>query len=163
MNKNKDPVGPLCGRCQRRGHTKNFCRHAPTCGICADDHWTKDCKQPKTTVPCCANCGENHTANWKGCIDYQAKLRRKQRMRVIPDHQPVQTRSFSYNQEDFRPLDPQFSYNPPTGNKKSYAEVTNHNSINSIETLIKKQLEQTDKLISMMTMMLNILQKQCSR
>lgn len=158
----RDIVGPQCTRCWRRGHTKNFCKRSVTCGICTEDHWTSDCKQPKTTIPRCANCGANHTANWKGCIDYQAKLRRRKQMMGERSHQREQTNNnYSHNDADFVPLKNSQYTAPQPSSGPSYLEVTNDG--HKLEQLIRKQMEQTDRLITMMSSILQLLQKQCSR
>ncbi|PNF22850.1 hypothetical protein B7P43_G16778 [Cryptotermes secundus] len=60
---------PQCMRCQKYGHTKNYCHNTPCCVKCARNHLTKDC--PKKTHDddvICANCKEHHPANYRGCI-----------------------------------------------------------------------------------------------
>jgi len=56
-----------CHRCQRFNHTTNNCKAMPKCVKCAGDHLTKECKKPRDTPAKCANCGENHPANYRGC------------------------------------------------------------------------------------------------
>lgn len=34
----------------------------------------RDCKKSKNETAKCANCGGNHTANWKGCPIYKEKI-----------------------------------------------------------------------------------------
>jgi len=41
------------------------------------EHPTKSCKQPINVPRGCANCGKEHTANFKGCEDYQKLLQAK--------------------------------------------------------------------------------------
>lgn len=65
--KRRDP--PQCLNCQEFGHTKTYCRLPSVCVICGDIHKTSDCPNPKNSskVLRCSNCGENHTANFRGC------------------------------------------------------------------------------------------------
>ncbi|XP_043069073.1 uncharacterized protein [Drosophila bipectinata] len=60
----------MCQRCQRYGHTKNYCRRDPVCVICAGPHHKADCALPWTSPPKCANCGGKHVATYKGCIKF---------------------------------------------------------------------------------------------
>lgn len=75
--KNKDI--PQCVRCQRFGHTKNFCRLDPRCVRCTGQHLYSDCPLAKTADPECVNCGEKHTANYKGCKHYQGLKNKEQK------------------------------------------------------------------------------------
>lgn len=74
--KNNQPK--QCYNCQEYGHTKNRCFLTPICAICAAKHPTKECDKDKkdSSAKSCNNCGENHTANWKGCRVYQVLLER---------------------------------------------------------------------------------------
>lgn len=69
--KRKSKEIPQCTRCQRYGHTKNFCNLDPRCVRCTGQHHYSQCPLAKTVPPKCINCGENHTANFKGCKLYQ--------------------------------------------------------------------------------------------
>ncbi|XP_044571735.1 uncharacterized protein LOC123257280 [Drosophila ananassae] len=67
---------PMCHRCQRYGHTKNFCRRDFVCLKCAGNHPSTACAQTKLTNPKCANCGLGHVASYKGCAAFkQAQTR----------------------------------------------------------------------------------------
>ena len=68
--KRKDP--PQCINCQEFGHTKTYCRLPPVCVRCGDVHKSIDCPYPRTdsSVKKCSNCGEKHTANYRGCPVY---------------------------------------------------------------------------------------------
>jgi hypothetical protein len=59
---------PQCMRCQKYGHTKNYCRNSPRCVKCAEQHLTSECprKVQDDTVKC-ANCSDQHPANYRGC------------------------------------------------------------------------------------------------
>lgn len=56
-----------CHRCQSWGHGSSNCRYPARCVKCAGQHETKDCLKTRETNPTCANCGKNHTANFRGC------------------------------------------------------------------------------------------------
>lgn len=95
---------PQCKICQRFEHTQHFCRNTPKCVKCAGNHLTADCKTPANDKPQCANCGERHPANYRGCV--VAKELQKRRDQIIKTKKE-QPRSFvsktrvdgiSYNQ-----------------------------------------------------------------
>ena len=62
-------VIPQCTRCQKYGHTKNYCRNSPKCVKCAEQHLTSDCPRRSQDVAVkCDNCGDQHPANYRGCM-----------------------------------------------------------------------------------------------
>ncbi len=65
---------PQCKRCQDYGHSANYCTRTPKCVKCGESHFAAECKLKKTNPPCCANCKEQHTANYKGCSYYKSKV-----------------------------------------------------------------------------------------
>ena len=65
--RNNDVV-PQCKRCQEFGtHTQNYCKRRPRCVKCGKNHETASCVKPKSDAPTCANCGGDHTANYRQC------------------------------------------------------------------------------------------------
>ena len=67
--------GPVqCSNCQEFGHTRTYCTLRPVCVACGEKHRTSECQEkvPKDkNVVKCGNCGDNHTANYRGCPVYQ--------------------------------------------------------------------------------------------
>lgn len=60
---------PQCTRCQRYGHTKNYCYNNPRCVKCAENHLTSDCpRKTRDEEVRCVNCNEHHPANYRGCM-----------------------------------------------------------------------------------------------
>jgi len=57
-----------CKTCQGFNHVKSNCYKAARCVKCAGYHHTKDCTKDRSTEPKCANCGQGHTANYRGCM-----------------------------------------------------------------------------------------------
>jgi hypothetical protein len=74
---------PQCTRCQRYGHTKNFCKLDPRCVRCTGQHHYSECPKPKNDSPQCINCGENHTANYRGCQFYQQVINKKEQNKHV--------------------------------------------------------------------------------
>lgn len=58
---------PQCHRCQRIGHTKNYCTLEPRCLKCSKNHLYTECDKVKSAPPKCVNCNEPHPANYRGC------------------------------------------------------------------------------------------------
>lgn len=74
-----------CYRCQKWGHAQRYCHGQIKCVKCGDNHSYKKCERdPTKEDPKCANCGGDHTANYKKCgfcpdsIEFKVKLRLKQ-------------------------------------------------------------------------------------
>lgn len=65
---------PQCHRCQQLGHTRHYCARQHTCVKCAGKHPSAECVKPIEEKPTCANCGGDHTANYRGCIAYKNAL-----------------------------------------------------------------------------------------
>lgn len=70
---------PQCHRCQKLGHTKNYCNCPYVCVKCGENHATAVCtKQKDDKSPAkCANCLGNHAASYKGCPVYKEALKIK--------------------------------------------------------------------------------------
>lgn len=64
--KSRPTVGQ-CFRCQKFGHAQSRCSAQKKCVACAGDHDARDCPRPKSDPATCANCGEQHPANYRGC------------------------------------------------------------------------------------------------
>lgn len=57
-----------CYRCQKWGHAQRYCHGKIKCVKCAGEHYYTKCERdPEKEELKCANCGENHTANYKQC------------------------------------------------------------------------------------------------
>lgn len=56
-----------CTNRQDYGHSKSYCAHPPRCVRCVGHHLTSACTQSKDQPPTCTLCGDNHTANYRGC------------------------------------------------------------------------------------------------
>ncbi|KAK9731743.1 hypothetical protein QE152_g13379 [Popillia japonica] len=65
--KSRPTVGQ-CFRCQRFGHAQSRCTAPKKCVACAGDHASESCPRPKKDPATCANCGEEHPANYRGCL-----------------------------------------------------------------------------------------------
>lgn len=152
-----------CYRCQKFNHSSECCSLAPACVKCAGPHDAKQCsltENEKEKIKC-ANCGDNHTANYRGCPKYPGnakKLRPKTIKEVQFNQAPLKpvTSTFSNvlsskSQNDTSPTPPTPSNTPPTQHPATTnPQVTNVlNSFGSdqIEATIQK-LERIEQLLS---------------
>lgn len=167
----KKRVIPQCTRCQRYGHTKKFCNHTPRCVKCAESHITSECsRKTKSENVKCVLCGENHPANYKGCVIYK-ELQQKQ----YPQLREKTTRTLHAQQQQSN-----------ANGAPSYAEVarnTNHIEVNGenrepsinqsqvnnldsnttdmkeLKTMLKTLLEQIGTILNLLTAVLANQQK----
>lgn len=149
-----------CHRCQDFGHTKTYCRRTFRCVKCGLDHPTAECKKQANTPPKCVHCLGNHTANYKGCASYQ-KILNDRTTGTNGNHnfRPTYT-NFSSN------LNKNLNHFMPNSNSQSYAQAvrgdqhdTNNSVLGKIEALLEKQIELTNTMMNMMSMLLNKLCK----
>ena len=77
---------PQCKTCQGFNHTKNYCARPPRCVKCAGKHKTEDCAKTQSEKPKCVNCGDEHPANYRGCLVAKElqKLRNKASVKEFP-------------------------------------------------------------------------------
>ena len=72
-----------CFNCQGYGHNAKNCKSASRCLLCAGNHKYTNCINAENKK--CANCKENHAANYNGCLymkkeKYKAKLQAHERI-----------------------------------------------------------------------------------
>lgn len=143
-----------CHRCQQFGHTKSYCRRTYRCVKCGLNHPSNQCTKDKNIPPQCSNCLQDHTASYKGCSKYKELVQRKQIMR----------------RQENAPKQPNFNNNaknPSTANNNKYSDPHSYagvakssltqsdNSLRNIETLLNKQLELTNTLLNMMSLLMS--------
>lgn len=86
-----------CKNYQAFGHTKSFCNKEARCVKCSGHHATKDCKYTKLTKAKCANCGEGHPANYRGCI--VAKEFQKPREKTLQERKRNNPKTINVQEE----------------------------------------------------------------
>lgn len=109
---------PQCTNCQQIGHTKGYCARQPKCVKCGKNHHTTLCRKALNDPCKCANCGGEHTANWRGCPFYQSK--------VNATLKPKQTVTQRTQQKTNKPA-------TKITDGKSYAAVTTPRSRQAVE------------------------------
>jgi hypothetical protein len=80
-----------CRRCQKFGHTKNFCALPAKCVKCGGQHDSVSCGKPATEPAVCSNCSGPHPASYRGCVIYQELLKRKSSGRGTQRVRPAST------------------------------------------------------------------------
>lgn len=69
--KRKNNTVSQCHRCQKFGHAAKCCKAQWRCVKCGENHPTASCQRVKgKDTAKCANCGEEHTANYRGCKNF---------------------------------------------------------------------------------------------
>ena len=77
---------PQCKTCQGFNHTINYCARPPRCVKCAGKHKKEECSKTQSEKPKCVNCGDDHPANYRGCLVAKElqKLRNKASVKEFP-------------------------------------------------------------------------------
>lgn len=151
-----------CHRCQQFGHSKTYCRKIYTCVKCGLNHPTSECKKLRTTPPQCSNCLGGHTASYKGCRIYKELVQKRHASKRDSNTNNMNT--FSTNIPNL-PSTWNANIHSNNHNQTSYAEVLSgnngpqSNSFEKIEALLNKQIELTNSLISMMSLLVSKLCK----
>lgn len=136
---------PQCARCQRFGHTKNYCKLTPRCVKCQENHLYSECTRRKTDKPICVNCGAEHPANYRGCTYYK-----QIKSRISKNQETKQNPVVNNNtQNHFKNYNPASSNNisPRSTPYQSYANVTSGNIPNNKQTQNQNNIESSSPFI----------------
>lgn len=129
---------PQCTRCQRYGHTKNYCKLEPRCVKCTQNHHYSQCPKRAGEKPSCINCEGDHTANYRGC-PYYTNIKTK-----ISSQQHQNRTQINSTDSELRNDQPKErrSTLPPRNfsNTRSYANGV-RNDENSISSVFKTLLD----------------------
>lgn len=143
-----------CFRCQQYGHGMRNCNLQAKCVKCGERHLTKDCQLPtraevgsensnsKAHIKC-ANCSQNHTANFKGCpsrLNYLKKLgERKARQPPNRVTSPVKLHQHTapQNQHSLEPIE---IVSALSSQVESYASVVRGRNSPSTEPTVDQGL-----------------------
>lgn len=136
---------------------------------CGLGHPSPNCPNDIDTAPRCVHCLKQHTASYKGCDVYQTLLKKR-----LSEKRPIFHQHFSMNRNDFPHVNPNFNNNNSSNlnvntglnNRNTgvtYANVgnlnENNNIMKNIEQLLHKQIELTNTLMNMMSLLINKLCK----
>lgn len=140
---------PQCSRCQRFGHTKNFCQRIPRCVKCTNTHLTADCpRKLKDDSVKCVNCNQNHPANYRGCIIHkqlQQKLYPKLREKTLPTsiiNQAQVIPGVSYAQVT----------RPPNSTNE---QIQPTNDLSELKLMMKELITQMGTMMNLITTLVN--------
>lgn len=153
-----------CYRCQEFGHTKTYCRKPYKCVKCGLLHPTSECTKPKDTLPTCVHCQQHHTANYRGCIVYQQLTgkkpivtnRMKESVNLNTQNTNNNTNTASKNKRTYASVLTGKDYN----NEENKDNNNEQKSMENIERLLSKQIELTNTLLNMMSLLIDKLCKQ---
>lgn len=140
-----------CYRCQEFGHTKSYCRKPYRCVKCGQGHSTSLCSKTFDQPPLCVHCGNNHTANYRGCQVYQNLINK----RSTRTNRDSDTNRVPLNY----PINNHVNPNQQMGSL-SYSEAVRgtdsniNNVLHKIEAMLSKQIELTNTLMNMMSMLM---------
>lgn len=156
-----------CLNCQEFGHTKTYCRLKSVCVVCSGNHKSSDCEISKAdaTSKCCSNCGQNHTANYRGCPVYLAINRNNKSAREIRNPQaktatlrtnPIQTHTAMHPvPQEPRPITQSYA--------TSYADTLKYiprtQNQNQIQTNDNNSNTNCDNISQMLMMLINNIQQ----
>lgn len=157
-----------CHNCQEFNHTRNQCHLRAVCVICAGSHKTENCDKDKENREAkkCNNCGECHTANYRGCSVYQhfyermnPRQNRQQRIanaaQRIGIRPPVIPRSNQPALPQEWPALPEHTKLPSTSSRpKTYAKVTAGST--ALPTLQQPEQSQGDLIQLLIIMQTNV-------
>lgn len=144
---------PQCTRCQRYGHTKNFCSRRARCVKCALDHLTIACPiKERTTNAKCVLCNGNHPANYRGCTVYKELQKNKfppLREKVILDGQQTQTAELGQPSTSA----PSTSYANAVRNGITHQEHQSSKSddLGELKMMMKSLMEQMSTMLNLLT------------
>ena len=150
-----------CKRCQRYGHTQNYCNHNIRCAKCAGSHPTDQCTKSPETPAKCIHCQGEHPSNYKRCLAYKTlhnNKYRKPRAKEItrpqePRLQKFSTPSISYAQAVQGNINNTKTHSDHSQNIVPISRNTDN--FTRLEKLIEKQTEQINNLLSLLTLFMN--------
>lgn len=153
-----------CQRCQRFGHSKNYCLRPPCCVKCGQTHLSSQCKKDRNTPAECGLCGGDHPANYRGCEVYRELLARR-----TSHHQQARKETTTTAAATSGPN----TESKQNGNA-TYAEAAQQNTFNAqsmpatnthttwghtIEELLLKQNERFDRILQQMSAFMAVITK----
>lgn len=152
-----------CHRCQMFGHSKAYCKRPFRCVKCGLDHSTAECTKNTKTPPRCTNCLKNHTANYKGCKIYRELLQKKLQNSYADrshTHRVNNFNNFTTSEENPRATNRTREDQSANRQMPLYSEVIQANNsstsfMSKIEAMLSKQMELTNTLISMMSVLIS--------
>lgn len=142
-----------CTRCQKFGHTKNYCRNTPRCVKCTAEHHTQECsRKTKDNDVQCVNCHGSHPANYKGCaihIQLQQKTYPRLRERQIRHRTTQPGLSYACATQS-QPETP-----PSNGNQQTIIPIIQpNNDLAELKQMMKNLMDQMGTLINLMSMLI---------
>lgn len=123
---------PQCKRCQRYGHTKNYCLLEPRCVKCTGAHLYTDCPKKPTDKVQCVNCGGEHPANHKRC-SYYTQISRQ----LHPTQNYTTTTRLNERRTNNRPVRPNLTFSNILNPSQTNQQNPDQNTSNILESILK--------------------------
>ena len=136
-----------CFKCQQFGHSAKYCKNNDVCLICSGRHNLKDCHNKEDiSKRKCANCGENHTSNYKGC----RKIQEERQVQHIRAYQNLSYRDAAISVKNRKDISAQqienprntVSMNPPNPQSKMKPLITKEASTQTNNEELTKEIQQ---------------------
>lgn len=140
----KNQLVPQCKKCQAYGHTQKYCAKEPRCVKCTGKHLTAQCTKPKNEKPKCVHCGEQHPANYRGCIVAKEMQKIRDMQTTKPNSLAKRKyREKTHSENETEMMRNEKTYSQAVGNK----ETSQEESINMLLQQILNRLDKMDKRI----------------
>lgn len=154
-----------CQRCLDFGHGPSNCNKNPKCLKYSKEHFTKDCSQADDAQPTCANCKQNHKANYTGCPTYVKRLEFIEKQKQTKNKNTVKP-SPSYSAENFP--QPKWTGASQPSTTRQWVSITKPPAVNTVRTdgtnlinsfnELEKEIQELNKLCNI-NEMLNLVKK----
>ena len=150
-----------CAKCQRYGHTKNYCYQKPRCVKCAGDHLTEHCQRKERSCDVkCVLCSGNHPANYKGCTVYKQlqqqnfpPLRTKQYTLPAPIGRYQQTQpGMTFSQAVKQQYTPATPTQAPIANQPN--PIQQKSDTQELQAMMKDLMAQMNTMLNLLTTLL---------
>lgn len=153
-----------CFKCQEYGHTRTYCKLPDVCVVCGKLHNSKDCTLDKANAEAkiCSNCGENHTANYRGCrvyLELRRRIHPKQRaeQKLLNEH-------FQFNKPAQANINAQAAKNQPgisyadiLKGKTNDANSSTESALNALTKTMMSFMKSMEQNMSLMLQTMNTL------
>ena len=146
-----------CKRCQRFGHTRTYCTLPYSCVKCGGAHDNRDCPKNREAKPSCALCGEEHTANYKGCGKYKERLKAVSSKYSSRNRPPAEHQQWNGNKQvqagTFKDQGKSYA-DAVINNQHDQRSSTNQNVTtiaSNIELMLEKSIHQNAQLMTLLT------------
>lgn len=157
---------PQCKNCQQYGHTRTYCNRESRCVKCPGKHLTANCTKTDSQKPKCVNCGEEHPANYRGCMVARElqniKIRKsKKKDQINSREEPNQEQSKPVREDTKIHNKSTYASVVASGSDKRKPEDNSRPSESNVLQLILNKLTKLEERVSGIEKLSNILSSKC--